>query len=61
VEEIKKLVEYPDRRIKAIVYIMSSSRILLGSWDYLRWKHVIPIKNERGDTIAAKLIVGGEY
>ena len=32
-EEIRKLVEYPDKRIKAIVYTMASSRIRLGAWD----------------------------
>jgi hypothetical protein len=62
-EEIKKLVEYPDRAIKPIVYTMCSSGIRLGAWDYLRWKHVIPKTNEKtGEIIAAKLIVyAGEY
>ncbi len=42
-EEIQKIAEYPDRRIKAIVYTMASSGIRLGAWDYLRWGHIIPI------------------
>ena len=46
IEEIRKLVEYPDRRIKPLVYVMCSSGIRLGAWDFLRWKHVTPIKNE---------------
>ena len=33
IEEIQKLVEYPDRRIKPIVYTMASS----GAWDYVQW------------------------
>ena len=37
IEELTKLLEYPDRRIKAIVYTMASSGIRLGAWDYLRW------------------------
>jgi integrase len=56
-EEIRKLVEYPDHRIKPIVYVMCSSGIRVGAWDYLRWKHVIPKTNEKGEIIAAKLII----
>jgi integrase len=57
IEEIRKLVEYPDRRIKPIVYTMVSSGIRLGSWDFLQWKHVEPITKENGKIIAAKLRV----
>ena len=32
IEEIQKICEYPDRRIIAIVYVMSSSGIRLGRW-----------------------------
>jgi hypothetical protein len=58
-DEIKKLLEYPDRRIKPIVLIMISSGIRLGAWDYLKWKHVIPIMDEEKNSgiIAAKIIV----
>ena len=55
-EEIKKLLEHPDRRIKIIVSVMISSGIRVGSFDYLQWKHVIPIKRN-GVIVAAKLIV----
>jgi hypothetical protein len=57
IEEIKKLVDYPDSRIKVIVSIMISSGIRLGAWDYLHWKNVTPILDEKGDVIAAKLII----
>jgi hypothetical protein len=36
---------------------MASSGIRIGAWDYLKWKHVTPIKNEKGQIIAAKIIV----
>jgi hypothetical protein len=39
-------MEYPDRRIKAIVLLMASSGIRLGSWDYLKWSNIIPIKRD---------------
>ncbi len=56
IEEIRKLVEYPDRRIKAIVYTMASSGIRIGAWDFLQWGHVRPhIKD--GEAVAAKLLV----
>jgi integrase len=42
-DEIRKLIEYPDRRMKAIVYTMASSGICLGAWDYLKWSHIKPI------------------
>ena len=43
-EEIKKVVQYPDRRIKAIVYTMSSSGIRIGAWDYLQWGLIRPLE-----------------
>jgi integrase len=55
-DEIRHLLEYPDRRIKVIVLIMISSGIRVGSWDYLQWKHVVPIKRN-GVIVAAKLFV----
>ena len=59
-EELKKLVDYPDRKIKAIVYTMASSGVRVGFWDYLRWSHLKPIE-KNGEIIAAKMIVyGGE-
>ncbi len=57
IEEIRKLVEYPDRRIKPIIYTMASSGIRLGAWDYLRWSHVTPITDDNDEVIAAKIRV----
>ena len=56
IEEIYRLIEYPDRRIKAIVYTMCSSGIRLGAWDYLLWGHITPIKREN-TIVAAKIRV----
>jgi integrase len=55
-EEIQRICDYPDRRIKAIVYTMASSGIRLGAWDYLRWRNIIPIKRD-GKIVAAKIVV----
>jgi hypothetical protein len=55
VEEIREGAEYPDRRIKSVVYTMASSGIRLGAWDYLRWKHVMPVE-KNGRIIGGKLI-----
>jgi integrase len=55
-DEIRKLIEYPDRRIKAVVYTMASSGIRVGAWNYLQWKHIQPVKKD-GKIVAAKIIV----
>lgn len=53
-EEVKKILQYPDRRIKPIVLVMISSGIRVGSWDYLRWGHVEKIERD-GQLVAARL------
>ena len=57
IEEIRKLIEYPDRRIKPIVFTMISSGIRIGAWDFLRWKNVIPLTGDGGEVVSAKLVV----
>ncbi len=57
IEEIRKLLDYPDRRIKPIVSTMVSSGIRIGAWDLLQWKHVEPISEKTGEITAAKLLV----
>jgi hypothetical protein len=52
IKEIQKISEYPDRRIRGIVYTMASSGIRLGA----RWKHIEPIKRD-GKVVAAKIVV----
>jgi integrase len=42
-EEIRKITDYPDRRIKPIVYLMASSGIRLGAFDFLTWGDIEPI------------------
>jgi hypothetical protein len=55
--EIHELLKYPDTRIKPIVLVMVSSGIRIAAWDCLKWKHIIPIENEKGVVMAAKIIV----
>jgi hypothetical protein len=55
-EEIGKVVEYPDRRIKPLVLVTSSSGIRIGAWEYLKWKHVEPIWIDNR-IVAAKITV----
>ena len=56
--ELRKLIEYPDRRIRPIILYMISGAFRIGAWDYLKWKHVSAIKDEKtGQLIAAKMII----
>ena len=59
IDEIKKLLEYPDRRIKPIVLIMICSGIRVGAFDYIKMKHIFPIKDRDDDEniMAAKLVI----
>ena len=56
IDEIKKIMEYPDRRIKAIVLTMASAGLRLGAWDYLKWGNIVPIEKD-DELVAAKIIV----
>jgi integrase len=57
-EEIRKLIEYPDRRIKPIILSMVSGGFRIRSRDYLQWKHVTPITNDKTkEIIAAKTVI----
>ena len=57
-EEIQKLLEYPDRRIKPLVLTLVSSGIRIGAFETLRWKHITPMhQKDSGETIAAKILV----
>jgi hypothetical protein len=53
-EEVGKVIEYPDRRIKPIVLVTCASGIRVGAWEYLKWKHIEPIKRD-DKIIAAKI------
>jgi hypothetical protein len=55
-DEIRKIVEYPDRRIKPIAYTMASSGIRVGAWDHLKWSHISPLMKD-GKLLAAKINV----
>jgi hypothetical protein len=50
VEELRRLIG-DDLRLKVIVCIMSSSGIRVGAWNYLKVKHITPIK--RADVTAS--------
>ena len=56
IDEIRRIIEYPDRRIKPIVCTMVSSGIRLGAWNYLKWGHIIPVQ-QNGKVLAAKIRV----
>jgi integrase len=55
-EEIRKTTEYPDRRIKPTIYLMASSGIRLGAFEFLKWGDIEPIM-KNGNLLAAKIRV----
>jgi len=56
INEIRKICEYNDRRIKPIVYTMCSGGIRIGAWDYLKWNNIVPLKRN-GQIVAALMEV----
>ena len=52
-------MEYPDRRIKPVVYMMASTGIRVGAWDYLKYGHITPIERD-AKLVAAKVLVYAE-
>jgi hypothetical protein len=60
IEEIHKIIEYPDRRVKPIIFTMASSGIRVGAWDYLRWGHVFPIVKDDKLQAARISVYAGE-
>ena len=57
-EEIQKVCEFPDRRIKAIVYTMASSGIRIGAWENMKVKHIKPIQNDKTGEVIASTVAG---
>ncbi|MGB8767224.1 MAG: hypothetical protein WCC79_07865 [Nitrososphaeraceae archaeon] len=57
IDEILEVLKFPDRRIKPVLYTMISSGIRIGAWEWLKWKNIIPIYDEKKTVIAAKIIV----
>jgi hypothetical protein len=55
-EEIRKLCDYPDRRIRPLIYTMVSSAIRVGASDYLHWGNIRPIE-QGGKIVAARMLV----
>ena len=55
-QEIRKIVDYPDRRIKPVICMMASTGIRVGAWDYLKYGHITPVQLE-GKIAAAKVLV----
>jgi hypothetical protein len=39
---------------------MTSDGFRLGARDYLRWKHMIPISNNKGEITAARVVIYAE-
>jgi hypothetical protein len=55
-DEIRSIIEQPDRRIKPVIDTMSSAGISLEAWNYLRWGQIKPIETD-GKVVAAKITI----
>lgn len=60
IDEIRQLLDYPDVRIKPLVLFMISSGIRVGAWDYLQWKHILPVERENKIITAKVYIYAGD-
>jgi len=56
IEEIRRLLRYPDMRVGAILLVMASCGIRVGAWDYLKIRNLYPIQRD-GQIVAGKLVV----
>ena len=61
-EDIIKVVKYPDRRLKPLVYAMASGGFRFGVWESLKWAHVKPQYSETDGNgerklLAAKVVI----
>ena len=56
IQEIRRIIEQPDRRIKPVVCIVASAGIRLGGWDYLLYGNITSIERE-GKLMAARVLV----
>jgi hypothetical protein len=54
VEEIRKIISYPDMRVETIVLTMASSGIRVGAWDYLRLRDIKAIERD-SNVIACRM------
>ncbi|MEM2921812.1 MAG: tyrosine-type recombinase/integrase [Candidatus Bathyarchaeia archaeon] len=61
-EEIRKLLEYADVRMKGLILLLASSGVRIGSIEHLKWKHLQEVVY-KGQTFAKLLVPvakGGE-
>jgi len=56
-EEIQKLLEFPERRIKPLVLTLVSSGIRIGAFESLKWKHITPVYDPKNNEVIASKIL----
>jgi integrase len=60
VEELRALFRFPDRRIRPLVCLLCSSGMRVGAVPHLKWKHIEPKRNEKGELLGAKVTAYNE-